>query len=86
MGLYKINFKKSVYKDLRGISKSIVPKIIDEIELLAENLFPANSRQLVGATKTYRIRIGDYRVIYIVDSEDREIEIQIIAHRKDVYR
>ena len=56
------------------------------IEKLAENPFPPSSRQFVGSNKTYRLRMGDYRAIYIVDSETATIEVQIIGHRKEVYR
>lgn len=86
MASYKITFKKSVEKDLKGLDRSQVPRILAAIEKLAEDPFPAASRQLVGSHKTYRLRIGDYRAIYIVDADTATIEVQIIGHRKEVYR
>lgn len=86
MGSYKVTFKRSVEKDLRGIDKSQIPKIISAIEKLEVDPFPSASRQLVGSNKTYRLRIGDYRAVYIVDLEVGLIEVQKISHRKEVYR
>lgn len=86
MGSYKIILKKSVEKDLRSIDSRYIPKIMSAIQSLVENPTPHGFRQLVGTEKTYRIRIGDYRVIYLIDSLASEILIQHIAHRKDVYR
>ncbi|MCB0338728.1 MAG: type II toxin-antitoxin system RelE/ParE family toxin [Bdellovibrionales bacterium] len=86
MASYKVTLKKSVEKDLRRIDRVQVPKIVSAIQALSENPFPANSRKLVGSTKTYRVRLGDYRVLYIVDEAVREIEVQAVRHRKDAYR
>lgn len=86
MGSYKISLKKSVEKDLRKIDQSQIKKILNAIDSLAENPFQHNSRKLVGSNHTYRIRIGDYRVLYFVNEEAFEIEIQNVGHRRDVYR
>ncbi|MEI6862024.1 MAG: type II toxin-antitoxin system RelE/ParE family toxin [Verrucomicrobiota bacterium] len=53
---------------------------------LAIEPFPHGSQKLAGSEHTYRIRIGDYRVIYEVLTELRRVEIQRVRHRKDVYR
>ncbi len=86
MACYKISLKRSVEKDLRKIDKSLIPKIVSTIENLAENPFPIGSRRLVGSNHTHRFRIGDYRIVYFIDSASQEIEIQRIRHRKDVYK
>lgn len=86
MASYKLSFKSSVEKDLRKVDKAQIEKVLAIIAELTLNPFPANSRKLVGAEKTYRVRIGDYRAVYIVNPELSLIEIQKIAHRKDVYR
>lgn len=86
MDSFKVSLKKSVEKDLRRIDKSMIPRIIQSVQSLAEDPFPVNSRKLVGSQKTYRLRVGDYRVVYQVDGDLMEVEIQTIAHRKEVYR
>lgn len=85
MGLYKISLKKSVDKDLRKIDKKEIPKVLQVIESLEQDPFPIGSRKLVGSNYTYRVRVGDYRVVYFVASQAKEIVIQRVAHRKEVY-
>jgi mRNA interferase RelE/StbE len=86
MASYKITFKSSVEKDLRKLDKAQLEKIMTVIQELSSNPFPINSRKLVGSEKTYRVRVGDYRTVYIVSTADLVIEIQKVAHRKDIYR
>ncbi|MFQ5586771.1 MAG: type II toxin-antitoxin system RelE/ParE family toxin [Thermodesulfobacteriota bacterium] len=61
-------------------------KILEAVVSLSDNPFPPQYRKLHGAELIYRIRIGDYRVIYQVNTETKCIVIYHIRHRKDVYR
>lgn len=85
MAAFKITFKSSVEKDLKRLDRAMVPRIMRAIEALANDPTPMSSKKLVGAEHTYRIRVGDYRVIYIFNRQLREIEVQRVRHRKDVY-
>jgi len=53
---------------------------------LAENPFPHGVGKLSGSEHAYRVRLGDYRIVYEVVTESKLIEIQRVRHRKDVYR
>ncbi|PIQ46250.1 MAG: type II toxin-antitoxin system mRNA interferase toxin, RelE/StbE family [Deltaproteobacteria bacterium CG12_big_fil_rev_8_21_14_0_65_43_10] len=86
MGLFKIVLKGSSEQDLQKIDRQYIPKILDAIESLAENPFPVQSRKMKGSESSYRLRIGDYRAIYQVHSEDKAVEIYYIRHRKDAYK
>lgn len=86
MASYKVIFKPSVEKDLRSLPKSIVKRIFKYINVLKEDPFPRPSIKLAGAEQLYRIRIGDYRMIYAVDRDNQQVIIQYVRHRKDVYR
>jgi mRNA interferase RelE/StbE len=86
MGSYEINWKHSAEKDLRGIDKQYIPRIIVAIESLSEDPFPYQHRKLKGTEASYRIRVGDYRIIYQIDIEKRVITIFHVRHRKDIYR
>ena len=86
MGYYEIKWKHSAEKDLRGIDRQFISQIIEAVGSLSENPFPSQSRRLKGAESSYRIRIGDYRIIYQVDSKKKLIIIYHVRHRKDVYR
>ena len=81
---YRILIRKSVRKDLNGIPKKDVRRIVKAIGTLAENPRPPQSRKLSGEEK-YRLRCGVYRVIYEI--KDKELIVCVVRarHRKDVY-
>ena len=85
MAFYKVTFKASVAKDLKRLDRLAAHRVLRAVESLRENPFPASSKKLIGSEHTFRIRVGDYRVIYIVNKQRREIEIQRVRHRRDVY-
>ncbi len=86
MASYEIQWKHSAEKDLRGIDRQYIPRIIEAIESLSDNPFPPQHCKLHGSESSYRIRIGDYRVIYQVDSEKKLVVVYHVRHRKDAYR
>jgi mRNA interferase RelE/StbE len=83
---YELVWKKSAEKDLKKIDSQYIPQIIRKAENLSSDPFPENSRKIQGAETSYRIRIGDYRIIYQVDSGRRIVIIFHVRHRKDAYR
>jgi mRNA interferase RelE/StbE len=86
MDSYNIQWKKSAEKDLLNIDHQQIPRIIKSVESLIKNPFPNQSLKLHGTNKLYRIRIGDYRVIYQVNNIENILTIFYVRHRKDVYR
>ena len=86
MASYEIQWKRSAEKDLRGIDKQFISRTLEAIDSLSDDPFPSQHRKLQGSESSYRIRIGDYRVIYQADIENRIIVIYHIRHRKDIYR
>jgi mRNA interferase RelE/StbE len=86
MASYRVRWKKSAQKELRKIEKDHILKVLEFVENLSENPYPTGSRKLRGSQHTFRFRIGDYRVVYSVQSEILTIEIIRIGHRKDIYR
>ena len=85
MDSYEIKWKRSAVKELKQLPKEIIARILRAVESLANDPFPAGVKKLVGSNHTYRIREGDYRVIYDVLSETLVIEVIRVGHRKDVY-
>jgi mRNA interferase RelE/StbE len=83
---FRIEWKKSTRKDLRKLPSATVDKIIEAVESLAENPFPHGVEKLSGSEHAYRIRLGDYRIVYEVVAESKLVETQRVRHRKDVYR
>ncbi len=86
MASYKLVVKPSVEKDLRSLPKPLVARALEQIEQLKGNPFPRQSIKLAGAEQLYRLRIGDYRIIYGVEVAARVITIHYVRHRRDGYR
>ncbi len=82
---YSINIKKSVEKDLRKLPTSVISRVIEAIENLKDNPYPRQSKKLKSTEKTYRLRVGNYRIIYQVDEEKKEIVVYHVRHRENVY-
>jgi len=82
---YKINYKKSVTKDLNKIDKKQCKRLLNKIEKEL-SLFPEKGKELVGNFKgLFSYRSGDYKVIYSILA-DNNILILRVAHRKEVYK
>ena len=86
MATYSLSYKPSVEKDLQSIPRPLVARIIARVERLPSDPFPPQSAKLQGAERLHRLRIGDYRVVYEVDTDARHITVQYVRHRRDVYR
>lgn len=84
--MYKITFEKNAKKEFDKLPLSIAHRIIKTVRSLAENPRPAKCIKLHGRENQYRVRVGDYRVLYIIKDNDLIVVIIKISHRKDVYR
>lgn len=85
MARYELRFKPSVAKDLRGIPSADLLRILARIETLREEPRPAGSEKL-SAQERYRVRQGDYRILYAVLDSEVIVEIVKVGHRREVYR
>jgi mRNA interferase RelE/StbE len=85
MASYRIVFKTSVVKDFRQIPKKDVQRILKRIDSLKEDPRPAGVEKLSGAEK-YRLRQGNYRILYRIEDEIITVTIVKAGHRSDVYR
>jgi len=81
---YKIEFKKSAYKELKSIPKKDLKRILSKIASLSENPMPSGCKKL-SALERYRIRQGNYRILYSIENDILTIYIVKIGHRKNVY-
>jgi mRNA interferase RelE/StbE len=85
MGAYKVFFKKSVWKDFESIPKKELKRILERIDSLSESPRPPGSLKLSGKER-YRLRQGNYRILYSIQDEELTVWVVKIAHRKKVYR
>ena len=82
---YTVKLKRSAEKELENIPTKTHNKIINLLLSLKENPFPSNSKKLHGR-EGWRIRVGDYRILYIINESEQNIEVISVGHRKEVYR
>ena len=83
---YKIFWKKSAYKELSFLPVNTYSKILEIVSKLIYEPRPIKSKKLFTLENHYRIRIGDYRLIYSISDDKLIIEIIRIGHRKDIYK
>ena len=82
--MHNLQFKNSAYHDLKNIDHIYQDRILKEIDGLQSNPLPPGVKKLTSTERLFRIRVGDYRVIYKIDGGT--IIIYYIRHRKDAYR
>ncbi len=82
---YQIIIPKPVQKQLNNLPHKMRSRLLDEIRLLEDNPRPDGVKKLKGYENTYRIRVGNYRLIYEI--EDRKMIVLVLSsiHRKDAY-
>lgn len=83
--LYKIFIERNTEKKFLKIPKEIRKKIILVISKLKDSPRPLNARKITNSENYYRVRVGDYRVIYEINDKERKIIIFRIRHRREAY-
>jgi mRNA interferase RelE/StbE len=84
--VYEVYVEKSAEYDLKRLPTSTFHRIIPQIRTLAQNPRPSGCRKLTGSKNDWRIRVGDYRVLYEIDGKIRAVRIMRVRHRREVYR
>jgi mRNA interferase RelE/StbE len=83
--VHEVRIGRSATKELESLPDKTVARIAEKIDGLARQPRPTGSKKLRGADDLWRVRVGDYRIIYAVDDAASVVEIRIIRHRKDAY-
>jgi len=84
--MYRVLLERSAEKDLSRLSNPMHGRVIAAIQVLADNPRPPGCRKLVGSKNDWRIRIGNYRVLYEIADEIRIVRVNRVRHRREVYR
>ena len=85
MGSYRLEVKRSAAKEIGDLSKADCQRVVAKIQLLARDPRPHGCEKLSGADK-YRVRQGDYRILYEIDDSTKSVTIVKVGNRKEVYR
>jgi len=88
MATYRVEFVKSAQKEFDRLASGLQVKIAEALNLLAQNPFSEllKVKKLKGSDSLYRIRLGDYRVVYELRNEQLIVLVIKIGHRREVYR
>lgn len=82
---YKIFIGRNAEKDFRKTPKAIQKKLSSVIIKLNDNPKPPNVRKISGSENYYRIRVGDYRIVYEINHREKKVNIFRIRHRREAY-
>lgn len=82
---YRLDFAESAAKEFRSLPPDVKKRAIPRIDALKQTPRPMGAAKLRGHQRNYRIRVGDYRVVYEVDDMAKVVLVTRIRHRRDVY-
>jgi mRNA interferase RelE/StbE len=82
---YQVNLPKTVQKQLSALPQELKQRILKALAQLQEEPRPVNSLQMKGG-QGFRVRIGDYRILYDIDDSSQIINLRRIGHRREIYR
>ena len=86
MAEYDITFARSARKELEELDATLINRIFPKIKALSTEPRPAGRRKLQGEKHLWRIRVGNYRVIYVIDDHRQTVDVIAIRHRSAAYR
>jgi mRNA interferase RelE/StbE len=83
---YNVVLSSSAEKELKKLPSQLVARIFLRLENLTSNPRPPGCRMLQGGDREWRIRVGDYRVVYTIDDPKLLVDVTRIRHRSEVYQ
>jgi mRNA interferase RelE/StbE len=83
---YSVVFARSASKELRSLDSQVALRILKRVEALSKNPRPAGVVKLEGATDLWRIRVGEWRVVYRMADRERIVDVIAVRHRREAYR
>jgi mRNA interferase RelE/StbE len=83
---YGITFARSAEKELAALPITVVLRVRAAIDALVLNPRPSGCKKLRNARNRWRVRVGDYRVVYTVDDKQHLVDVEAVRHRRFIYR
>ena len=84
--MYRVFLERAAERDLRRLPPRLHSRVIMAIQALADEPRPGGCRKLTRSDRDWRIRVGDYRIVYEIDDAAREVGVNRVRHRREVYR
>jgi mRNA interferase RelE/StbE len=86
MKSYQVILTKTAEKELEKLPTTVIKKIVPVLIGLEENPRPVGCKKLKGFDNLWRVRIGNYRVVYVIEDVILLVEVRAVGHRKDIYQ
>jgi mRNA interferase RelE/StbE len=83
---YSVDVKPAATKEIEALPDNALSRVIRKVESLAQTPRPAGCKKLKGYKDQWRVRVGDWRVVYIIDDEAKLVSVTRVAHRSEVYK
>lgn len=83
---YRVLLRPAAIRDLRNLPPKVRLRVEKVIQTLGENPRPPGTKKLVGFEDEWRLRVGDYRILYVISDRDRLLTVARVAHRREAYR
>jgi mRNA interferase RelE/StbE len=84
--MYALFIKRSAERDLRRLPRALFERVNERILTLRDDPRPPGARKLAGTLEGWRVRVGDYRILYQIDDDAQTVTIVRVKHRREVYR
>jgi mRNA interferase RelE/StbE len=83
---YTVTFRSSALKQTQKLPPSVAARVVAAAESLANVPRPPGCTKLAGGANLWRVRVGDYRIVYAIEDKTEIVDVRIVAHRREVYR
>jgi mRNA interferase RelE/StbE len=84
--VYEVVLERRAERDIKRLPEETFYRIVPQLKALSENPRPPGCRKITGSKNDWRVRVGDYRIIYEIDEREKAVKVMRIRHRRDVYR
>ena len=82
---YRIELTRAAERDLRGLSRDVLRRVDRKLQALSNDPRPHGSKKLEGSANTYRVRVGDYRILYEIEDTAILVLVVRVGHRREAY-
>jgi len=83
---YAINIENRARREIAKLRPPILPRVVEAIDRLADQPRPSGCKKLAGSRTEWRLRVGDYRILYEISDSTRQVNIYAVGHRREVHR
>ncbi len=84
--MYEVWLERRAERDLRRLPEDVYKRVVKALKALKKNPRPSGVRKIVGSRNDWRVRVGDWRIVYEVDGKTKAVRVFRIRHRREAYR